>query len=232
MGDEQAGGVVLYSYWRSSSAYRVRIALNLKHIGYRQKAVHLARDGGEQNLPGYRAINPLGLVPALVHRDRTIVQSMAICEYLEEVFPARPLLPEDSAGRARVRTIAQSIASEIQPLNNLTVLNYLRDGMHQGEAAISGWYNRWIARGFSAVESWLSDAGTGLYCHGDEPTLADCFLVPQVYNAERFSCDLEAFPVIRRIAGQCRSLPAFERAAPENQPDSDQQGKHSPVSRP
>ena len=136
MGDEQAGGVVLYSYWRSSSAYRVRIALNLKHIEYRQRAVHLARDGGEQNLPGYRAINPLGLVPALVHRDRTIVQSMAICEYLEEVFPARPLLPEDPAARARVRSIAQSIASEIQPLNNLAVLNYLRTGMHQGEAAI------------------------------------------------------------------------------------------------
>jgi maleylacetoacetate isomerase len=220
MGNEQANSVVLYSYWRSSSAYRVRIALNLKQIDYRQEPVHLVRDGGEQNSPGYRAINPLGLVPALVHRDRTIVQSMAICEYLEEVFPARPLLPEGPAGRARVRSIAQSIASEIQPLNNLGVINYLRDAMHQDEAAISEWLKHWLARGFSAVESWLSAAECGLYCHGDEPTLADCFLVPQVYNAERFSCDLEPFPIIRRIAGQCRSLSAFDRAAPENQADS------------
>jgi maleylacetoacetate isomerase len=220
MADKQANDVLLYGYWRSSSAYRVRIALNLKGIGYRQDFIHLARDGGEQNSPGYRAINPLGLVPALVHKQNTIVQSMAICEYLEEVFTAHPLLPSDPAGRARVRSIAQSIASEIQPLNNLGVLNYLRDGMHQDEAAISDWYTRWIDRGFSAVESWLSAPGSGLYCHGDDPTLADCFLVPQVYNAERFSIDLEPYPAIRRIAGQCRSLPAFEQAAPENQADA------------
>jgi maleylacetoacetate isomerase len=220
MSNENTGSVLLYSYWRSSSAYRVRIALNLKQIEYRQKHIHLVRDGGEQNTPGYRAINPLGLVPALVHRDRTIVQSMAICEYLEEVFPAHPLLPEDPAGRARIRGIAQSIASEIQPLNNLGVTNYLRDGLHQDKAAISDWYAHWIARGFSAVEAWLSDPVSGLYCHGDVPTLADCFLVPQVYNAERVSCDLEPFPIIRRIAGQCRSLPAFERAAPGNQADA------------
>jgi len=221
MGSEQANGVVLYSYWRSSSAYRVRIALNLKQIAYRQEPVHLVRGGGEQHSPVYRAVNPLGLVPALVHRDRTIVQSMAICEYLEEVFPAHPLLPGDPAGRARVRGIAQSIASEIQPLNNLAVINYLRDRMHQDAAAISGWYRQWVTRGFSAVESWLSAAECGLYCHGDEPTLADCFLVPQVYNAERFACDLEPFPLIRRIVGQCRSLPAFDRAAPENQADAE-----------
>jgi maleylacetoacetate isomerase len=221
MGNEQANSVVLYSYWRSSSAYRVRIALNLKHIEYRQKSVHLVRDGGEQNSPVYRAVNPLGLVPAVVHGDRTIVQSMAICEYLEEVFPARPLLPGDSAGRARVRMIAQSIASEIQPLNNLGVINFLKDGMHQDEAAIRGWYTHWITRGFSAVEFWLSETESGLYCHGDEATLADCFLVPQVYNAERFSCDLEPFPNIRRITAQCRSLSAFDRAAPENQTDSE-----------
>ncbi|MCJ7815807.1 MAG: maleylacetoacetate isomerase [Xanthomonadales bacterium] len=220
MSNENSDSVLLYSYWRSSSAYRVRIALNLKRIEYRQKSIHLVRGGGEQNAPGYRAINPLGLVPALVHRDRTIVQSMAICEYLEEVFPAHPLLPEDPAGRARIRGIAQSIASEIQPLNNLGVTNYLRDGLHQDESAISDWYAHWIARGFSAVESWLSVPGSGLYCHGDVPTLADCFLVPQVYNAERVSCDLEPFPIIRRIAGQCRSLPAFEQAAPELQADA------------
>jgi len=220
MANEQAEGVLLYGYWRSSSAYRVRIALNLKKIGYRQEFVHLVRAGGEQNAAGYRTINPLGLVPALVHQGNTIVQSMAICEYLEEVFSGHPLLPADPAGRARVRSIAQSIASEIQPLNNLTVINYLRDGMHLDEAATSDWYAHWIARGFSAVESWLSASGSGLYCHGDVPTLADCFLVPQVYNAERFSIDLSPYPAIRRIAGQCRSLPAFGQAAPENQADA------------
>jgi maleylacetoacetate isomerase len=221
MGNKQTDSVLLYSYWRSSSAYRVRIALNLKGIEYLQKSVHLVRDGGEQHAPGYRAINPMGLVPALVHGDRTIVQSMAICEYLEEVFPAQPLLPEDPAGRARVRSIAQSIASEIQPLNNLGVINYLRNGMHQDADAVSSWYTHWITRGFSAVESWLSAPESGLYCHGDVPTLADCFLVPQVYNAERFACDLEPFPMIRRIAAQCRSLSAFERAAPGNQADAE-----------
>ena len=220
MASEQPVEVLLYSYWRSSSAYRVRIALNLKHIAHRQKFIHLVREGGEQNTPEYRTINPLGLVPALVHGERTIVQSMAICEYLEEAFPARPLLPPDPAGRARVRSIAQSITSEIQPLNNLGVMNYLKKEMHQDDAAISDWYSHWIARGFSAVESWLSTPASGLYCHGDTPTLADCFLVPQVYNAERYSCDLGPYPNIRRIAGQCRSLPQFERAAPESQPDA------------
>jgi len=220
MSNEETGDILLYSYWRSSSAYRVRIALNLKGMDYRQEYVHLVRDGGEQNTPAYRAINPLGLVPALVHRDRTVVQSMAICEYLDEVFPDPSLLPEGPAERARVRCISQSIASEIQPLNNLAVMNYLKDRLHQDEAAVSEWYSHWIARGFSAVESWLSDGHAGLYCHGDTPGLADCFLVPQVYNAERFSCDLEPFPAIRRISDQCRLLAAFVQAEPENQPDA------------
>lgn len=217
---EPVDDVVLYSYWRSSSAYRVRIALNLKGIEYRQKAIHLVRDGGEQNLAGYRAVNPLGLVPALVHADRTIVQSMAICEYLDETFRAHPILPGDPASRSHVRGIAQSIASEIQPLNNLAVLNFLGNEMKQNQDAVKQWYNHWVERGFSAVESWLAGPRGGTFCFGDTPTLADCFLVPQVYNAERFSCDLEPFPNIRRITKQCRSLPAFERAAPEYQPDS------------
>jgi maleylacetoacetate isomerase len=220
MSREQPGTVLLYGYWRSSSAYRVRIALNLKQIDYLQKSVHLVREGGEQHRAEYRAINPLGLVPALVHAGRTIVQSMTICEYLEEVFPAHPLLPADPAGRARVRSIAQSIASEIQPLNNLGVTNYLKNEMHQDTDSVNGWYRHWIGRGFSAVESWLSATQSGLYCHGDTPTLADCFLLPQVYNAERFSCDLEPFPAIRRIAARCRSLSEFEQAAPENQADA------------
>jgi len=221
MGVDQATGLLLYSYWRSSSAYRVRIALNLKGIQYQQKFVHLVRDGGEQHKIEYREVNPLGLVPALVHENQTIVQSMAICEYLEETFTDIPLLPANAAARARVRTIAQSITSEIQPLNNLAVMHYLKNEMGQDNAAVSDWYSHWIARGFSAVESWLSAAGSGLYCHGDAPTLADCFLVPQVYNAERFSCDLEAFPNIRRITAQCRSLAAFDDAAPENQADAE-----------
>lgn len=215
-----ADSPVLYSYWRSSSAYRVRIALNLKGIEYRQKHIHLVRDGGEQHAPEYRTINPLGLVPALVHGDRTIVQSLAICEYLEEVFPGHPLLPGDPAIRALIRSIAQSIASEIQPLNNLAVMNYLRDEMGQDDLAVRGWYGHWISRGFSAVEAWLAKSGGGACCVGDEPTLADCFLVPQVYNAERFSCDLEPYPNIRRITRNCRDLPAFIQAAPEIQEDA------------
>jgi maleylacetoacetate isomerase len=220
MAIEQQGGLFLYSYWRSSSAYRVRIALNLKGIEYQQKFVHLVREGGEQHSNEYREINPLGLVPALVHAQQTVVQSMAICEYLEETFTDNPLLPVDPAGKARVRMIAQSIASEIQPLNNLGVTQYLKNEMQLDSAAINDWYDHWLARGFSAVESWLSSAESGLYCHGDSPGLADCFLVPQVYNAERFSYDLEPYPRIRQIVAQCRSLAAFDKAAPENQADA------------
>jgi maleylpyruvate isomerase len=145
---------------------------------------------------------------------------MAICEYLEETFQVHPLLPEDPASRSRIRSIAQSIACEIQPFNNLSVLKYLEHELQQDQAGVDKWYAHWIKRGFSAVESWLSGPGSGLYCHGDMPTLADCFLVPQVYNAERFSCDLDPYPNIRRITAQCRSLPAFQQAAPENQPDA------------
>jgi len=221
MAADRPAELLLYSYWRSSSAYRVRIALNLKGIQYRQKFVHLVKEGGEQHKTEYREVNPLGLVPALVHEDQTIVQSMAICEYLEETFTDIPLLPANPSARACVRTIAQSIASEIQPLNNLAVMHYLKNEMRQDDAAIKAWYAHWITRGFSAVESWLSTPDSGLYCHGDTPSLADCFLVPQVYNAERFSCDLEFYPNIKRITAQCRSLAAFEAAAPENQADAE-----------
>jgi len=212
--------LLLHSYWRSSSSYRVRIALNLKGLTYRQHAVHLLREGGEQNLPGYRAVNPLGLVPALTHGQRVIVQSVAICEYLEETFPEPPLLPGDPAERARVRAIVQAIADEIQPLNNLAVLKYLADDMQQDKAAIRRWYQHWVKRGFSAIESWLDSPATGDCCHGDQPTLADCYLVPQLYNAERFECDLSAYPRILRIANHCRRLEPFRAAAPDNQPDA------------
>lgn len=212
---------VLYSYWRSSSSYRVRIALNLKGIDYQQVPVHLVSNGGEQNQPAYREINPLGLVPALVHDGQVVVQSLAICEYLEQAFPTPPLLPADKQGRARVRSIAQSISSEIQPMNNLAVMQYLKNEMGQTEQAVRKWYVYWVDRGFSAIESWLGSKDTGRYCHGDAPGLADCFLVPQVYNAERFNCDLEPYPRIMRITSLCRALPGFRAAAPEHQPDTE-----------
>ena len=211
---------VLYGYWRSSSSYRVRIALNLKGVDYRYEPVNLVRGEGEQRRPGYRAINPLGLVPALVHEGRTVTQSVAICEYLEEVFPGPALLPADAVGRARVRSLVQTIACEIQPLNNLGVLRYLSGAMEQPEPAVRAWITHWIARGFTAVESWLETADTGRFCHGDRPTLADCFLVPQVYNAERFGCDLSPYPTLLRVAAHCRAQDAFLRASPERQPDA------------
>jgi maleylacetoacetate isomerase len=216
---------LLYGYWRSSSSYRVRIALNLKGVAYRQHPVHLVQGGGQQNTPAYRAVNPLGLVPALVNGERVIVQSVAICEYLEEVFPEPALLPADAAGRARVRALVQTVASEIQPLNNLGVLRYLAEELGQPDAAARRWYAHWVERGFAALETWLGDsAGAGWagggFCHGDRPTLADCFLVPQVYNAERFDCDLSPYPAILGIAAHCRALAAFRAAEPERQPDA------------
>ena len=211
----------LYDYWRSSSAYRVRIALNLKGLAYRQVPVHLVRDGGQQNTPSYRALNPLGLVPALLHGERVVVQSLAICEYLEEAFNTPPLLPRDPAGRARVRGMVQTICSEVQPLNNLSVMQFLKNEMGLDDGEYRDWYAHWIGRGFRALETWLADDASGGFCHGDTPTLADCFLVPQVYNAERFECDLEPYPRIREIAARCRSLTAFAAAAPEQQADAE-----------
>jgi len=218
---EAGPGLLLYGYWRSSSAYRVRIALNLKGLDYSQHAVNLARDGGEQHHVEYRRLNPLGLVPALVHGKRVIVESLAICEYLEELFPETPLMPKAPSERARVRSLALGIACEIQPLNNLAVLQYLKGELGADDEAGKAWYRHWIDRGFSALEKWLdSDGGAGEFCHGDRPGLADCFLVPQVYNAERFNCDLGPYPRIREIVARCRQLETFIAAAPENQPDA------------
>ncbi len=220
MPENKTTAPILYSYWRSSSSYRVRIALGLKGVEYELAPVHLVRNGGEQNQPAYREINPLGLVPALKHHGRVVVQSLAICEYLEEVFPSSPLLPADKAGRARVRSIAHSIASEIQPMNNLGVMQYLKNEMGQTEESVREWYSYWVKRGFSAIEAWLESQDTGRFCHADAPGLADCFLIPQVYNAERFDCDLEPYPHIMKITSLCRELPEFIAAAPENQPDT------------
>lgn len=212
----------LYSYFRSSAAYRVRIALNLKGLAYRTLPVHLLRDGGEQHRPAYRAVNPAGLVPALEDRGHTLTQSLAILEYLEEQYPQTPLLPRGSADRARVRAIAQSIACEIHPLNNLRVLQYLSGTLGLGEEQKNAWYRHWVGEGLGAVERLLADdPRTGAFCHGDRPTLADCCLVPQVFNARRFGCELDTMPTILAIVARCQSLEAFQRAAPEHQPDAD-----------
>jgi maleylacetoacetate isomerase len=222
--NESGAELLLYGYWRSSSAYRVRIALILKGLSYRQQAVHLARDGGEQHRDEFRRLNPLGLVPALIHEDHVLVESLAICEYLEERFPEPALLPQSPTERARVRALALSIACEIQPLNNLAVLQYLKAGFAADEQAIQAWYHRWIQRGFSALEAWLAAGDeSGAFCHGETPGLADCCLVPQVYNAERFGCDLGPYPRIQEITARCRQLEAFIAAAPEHQPDAVQQ---------
>lgn len=210
----------LYSYFRSSAAYRVRIALNIKGIAYEYLGVHLLKDGGQQLSDGYRALNPSALVPTLVDADVTLGQSLAIIEYLDETHPQPPLLPADAPGRARVRAIAQAIACDTHPLNNLRVLKYLKRNLQVSDDAKNEWYRHWVGLGLAAVESMLADSSsTGRYCHGDTPGLADACLVPQVYNARRFDCDLSAFPTVLRIDEACRELPAFDLAQPEKQPD-------------
>ncbi|MEQ4537747.1 MAG: maleylacetoacetate isomerase [Billgrantia sp.] len=210
----------LYGYFRSSAAYRVRIALNLKGLAYEQVAVNLVK--GEQRAEENLARNPQGLVPVLETDDGTrLTQSLAICEYLEERHPEPALLPGDPSGRARVRSLAQLVACEIHPLNNLKVLKYLVHELKLDEAAKLAWYRHWIAEGFTALEARLAgEAATGAFCHGDSPSLADVCLVPQVFNAERFECDLSAYPTIRRIAERCRAMEAFAKAAPGAQPDA------------
>jgi len=210
----------LYGYFRSSAAYRVRIALNLKGLDYDQIAVDLT--GGEQRGADNLARNPQGLVPTLETDDGTrLTQSLAICEYLDERHPEPPLLPTDAEGRARVRALAQVVACEIHPLDNLKVLKYLTGELGLDETAKLGWYRHWIAEGFGALEALLADSSAnGAFCHGDTPTLADACLVPQVFNARRFECELSGYPTIRRIAERCDTLTAFQRAAPGAQPEA------------
>lgn len=212
----------LFTYFRSSAAFRVRIALNLKGLAWDAVPVHLARDGGEQHRPAYRALNPAGLVPALDDDGLLLTQSLAIIEYLEETRPVPPLLPADPAGRARVRAIAQAIACDIHPINNLRVLQYLTRELGASEVQKNAWYRHWVELGLAAVESQLAaHPATGSFCHGETPTLADCCLVPQVFNARRFDCDLSAMPVVRRIVAHCETLPAFQAAAPQAQADAE-----------
>lgn len=210
----------LYGYFRSSAAYRVRIALNLKGIDYDQAPVNLVK--GEQRGEANLTRNPQGLVPILETSEGTqLTQSLAICEYLDELYPEPALLPAGAEGRARVRALAQIVACEIHPLNNLKVLKYLVGELGVDDEAKLGWYRHWIAEGFQALEARLTaEAGSGDFCHGSSPGLADICLVPQVFNAERFECDLSPYPTIRRIVANCRALPAFAEAAPEAQPDA------------
>jgi maleylacetoacetate isomerase len=212
--------VKLYSYFRSSASYRLRIALELKRLPYEYVAVHLGR--GEQLGGEFRAINPAGLVPILTDNGTILSQSLAIIEYLDELRPEPPLLPGDPAERARVRALAQTVACDIHPLNNLRVLNHLRRQFGAGDGAVNTWYHHWLSEGFGPLERMLTSAsGTGRFCHHDTPTVADICLVPQLANAERAHFDLSPYPTLVRIGDACRELDAFKRAAPENQPDAE-----------
>ena len=208
----------LYTFFRSSAAFRVRIALNLKGLAYEPAFVHLAK--GEQHKAEYLALNPQGLVPALVDEGHLLTQSLAIIEYLEETHPEPPLLPKDPLGRARVRSLSLLVACEIHPLNNLRTLTHLRRSLGQSENQVNAWYRHWIADGLAKLEAELAQ-GTGAYCHGDRPSIADCCLVPQVFNARRYQCDLTSFPNVVRVADGCMKLDAFERAQPSTQPDAE-----------
>ncbi len=210
----------LYTYFRSSAAFRVRIALNLKGLPYTAHTVHLRK--GEQRAPGYLAINPQGLLPTLIDDGQRLTQSLAILEYLEERYPEPALLPGDALGRARVRALADLVACEIHPLNNLRTLEYLRSHLGQNEAGVASWYRHWIADGLGKLEAALAqDEGAGSYCHGDRPTIADCCLVPQIFNARRFDSDLSPYPTTMRIFEACMKLDTFQRAQPSAQPDAE-----------
>jgi maleylacetoacetate isomerase len=209
----------LHSYFRSSAAYRCRIALNLKGLAHETAFVHLVKDGGQHHAPAYRALNPQELVPTLEHDGRVITQSLAIIEYLEDIQPEPPLLPGDAEHRARIRAFALAIACDIHPLNNLRVLNYLKGTLGHDQATVDVWYRHWVEDGLAACEALVAGEA-GSFCFGDEPTLADVCLIPQLYNARRFGCDLSAVPRLLAIDAACLELPAFAQAAPGAQPDA------------
>jgi len=211
--------VKLYSYFRSSAAYRVRIALNLKKLPYEMVPIHLTKDGGRQHTPEFRAINPQARVPALeVSSGEVLTQSLAIIEYLDDVHPEPPLLPTDALDRAKSRAIAQMIACDIHPLNNLIALKYLKRQLKHEQSEIDAWYHHWIIEGFRALEAVLEPAP---YACGANVTIADICLVPQVANARRYKVPLDQFPKIVAVDAACLKLPAFDRARPENQPDAE-----------
>ena len=210
----------LYGYFRSSASYRVRIALNMKGLDYEQVSVHLAK--GRQYDREFSAISPQNLVPVLEHDGQLLYQSVAIIEYLEEKFPEPRLLPKDSAGRNRARSLALISACEIHPLNNTRVLAYLSDTLRMTDDQKNAWYRHWVTVGFTALEKRLAtEKETGKFCHGDTPGFADITLVPQVANANRFKVDMTPFPTIRRINDECLRLEPFRKAMPANQPDAE-----------
>lgn len=211
----------LYTYFRSSASYRLRIALNLKGIAYDSIPVHLLRNGGEQLLPAYREINPAALVPSLDDDGVILTQSLAIMEYLDETHPATPLLPLAALARARVRALAMLIAGDTHPLTNLRVLQYIQRDLGLSEEAKVAWYRHWMREGLASVEALLArDAGDSLFCFGNAATMADCCLVPLVYNAERFELGMAPYRQVARIVAHCNSLPAFAAAHPSQQPDA------------
>jgi maleylacetoacetate isomerase len=212
---------VLFGYFRSSAAFRVRIALNLKGVRPEHQFVHLLKDGGQQHAPSYRAINPQEIIPTLIHDGHVIGQSLAAIEYLDEIHPSPPILPRDAPGRARVRQLAYVVACDVHPINNLRVSNYLRDRLGAGQDAQRDWHQHWITLGFTALETLLSSSSeTGQFCHGDQPSLADICLIPQMANARRVALDLSPFPTLLRIERAALALPAFDAALPANQPDA------------
>jgi maleylpyruvate isomerase len=209
----------LYTYFRSSAAYRTRIAFNLKGVHCETADVDLRTAASDQLKPEYRAVNPQGLVPALVIEDTTVAQSLAIIEYLDEVYPEPPLLPRSPVDRARVRAMALAVACDMHPLNNLRVLNYLRSPLGHDEDTVNAWYRHWIAVGFSGLEQEARRASSdGHYMFGSSVTIADIYIVPQMYNARRFKCDLEPYPTLRSICAHLECMPAFVKAVPEAQP--------------
>ena len=212
----------LYTFFRSSASYRLRIALNLKGIQCEQAPIHLRRGGGEQLTAAYRAINPQALVPALEDDGRILTQSLAIIEYLDETHPSPPLLPKDPADKAVVRSMALVIACEVHPIQNLRVLNYVKATYHQTDEQVNQWAQHWIDLGLDALQAMIvAQPKRGRFCFGDTPTLADICLIPQLGNARRYGCDLAKYPTILAIEKTCNALPAFADAAPEKQPDAE-----------
>lgn len=211
--------LTLYGYWRSSAAYRVRIALNLKSLDYQSKSIHLVKDGGMQHSQDYQILNPAELVPTLVDGDLVLNQSMAILQYLDDLYPQYPLLPEDKAVKAKIMAFAFDIACEMHPTNNLRVLQYLKSTLSHNQEETEVWYRHWLKLGFDALELRLKHHA-GRYCFDDEVTMADLTLIPQVYNAYRYQLDMTPYPIIQRIYNNCLSLDAFFQASPEQQPDA------------
>ena len=210
----------VYTYFRSSAAYRARIVLNLKGLKADYRFVHLLKDGGQQHKPEFKEVNPQCFIPALKDQGHTLTQSLAIAEYVEETHPEPPLLPKDAFGRARVRMLALVVACDIHPLNNQRVMQYLEKEFGADATVKKRWMQRWMSDGFAALEKLLSGSSdTGTFCHGDKPTLADAFLIPQMFNAKRFETDLTPFPTLRRINDHCLTLKPFIDAAPDKQPD-------------